>query len=128
MEEIGFWAAALVASVLVGMGKGGIPAVAMLSVPILALVMSPVAGAGLMLPVYILSDLFGLWAYRHSFNKRVLAIMLPGMFVGVALAWATARIVPEWAVTVLIGVIGVAFALNLLLKKKVQVPPQEPGL
>lgn len=128
MEDMGFWAAALIASVLVGIGKGGIPAIGMLAVPIMAMVMSPIAAAGLLLPVYVLSDMFGLYAYRHSFSAKVLAYMLPGMFVGLGAAWATAHIVPEWAVTLLIGVIGVVFALNLLLRKKVERAPKPAHL
>lgn len=119
MEGVAFWTAAIVASVLVGMGKGGLPAVGMLGVPVLALVISPVTAAGLLLPVYVLSDAFGLYAYRHAFDRRVLAIIVPGMIAGVAFGWATASLVPEWAVTALVGAIGLVFALNLLLRRKV---------
>ena len=127
-----FWGLAVLAAVLVGMGKGGMPVVGMLSVPVLALVMSPVAAAGLMLPVYVVSDMFGLYAYRHAFDKRVLAIMVPGTTLGVVLGYFTATLVPEDLVTVLVGMIGVVFALNLLMRRKVQVEPRQaevaPGL
>ena len=113
-----FWALAGVAAVLVGMGKGGLPVVGMLSVPVLALVMSPVAAAGLLLPVYVVSDMFGLYAYRQAFNARVLAIILPGATVGILIGYLTASVVSEAWVTVLIGVIGVVFALNLLIRRK----------
>lgn len=132
MEGIAFWVAAVVAAALVGMGKGGLPAVGMLGVPVLALVINPVTAAGLLLPVYVLSDMFGLYAYRHAFNRRVLAILVPGMVVGVAVGWATAALVPVWAVTALVGAIGLVFALNLLLRRKGPVAPRPakvaPGL
>lgn len=132
MEEIGFWVAAVVAAALVGMGKGGIPIVGILSVPVLALVMNPVAAAGMLLPVYVVSDMFGLYAYRHAFDRRVLAIVVPAAIFGVGVGWATASIVPEAAVTLLVGVIGVAFALNLILRKPVLAEPKRaevaPGL
>ena len=51
MEGPAFWLAAVLAAALVGMAKGGLPVVGMLSVPVLALVISPVAAAGLLLPV-----------------------------------------------------------------------------
>lgn len=116
MEGFGFWALAVLAAVVVGMGKGGMPVVGMLGVPILSLAVSPVTAAGLLLPVYVLSDMFGLYAYRHRFDRRVLAILMVGVTVGVGLGWATAKITPEWAVTALVGVIGAVFALRLLLK------------
>lgn len=127
-----FWAVAVVAAALVGMGKGGVPVVGMLGVPVMALVISPVVAAGLLLPVYVVSDMFGLYAYRHAFDRRVLAIVLPGAVAGIGFGWATATIVPEAAVTLLVGVIGVVFALNLLLRRQVVAEPKRgavvPGL
>lgn len=132
MDGFAFWALAGLAAVLVGMGKGGLPAVGMLAVPVLALVMSPVAAAGLLLPVYVVSDMFGLYAYRHAFDRRVLAIILPGMTIGVVLGYFTASVVSEDWVTVLIGAIGLVFALNLLLRGHAVVEPRRaevaPGL
>lgn len=132
MEGTLFWVVALIASVFVGMGKGGLPVVAMLSVPVLSLAISPIAAAGLLLPVYVLSDMFGLYAYRHAFDRRVLVIIVPGMVIGVGMGWATAHVVPEWAVTMLVGLIGGAFALNALLRRPNDGPPRRatvaPGL
>ena len=118
MDGMWFWVAAVAAAVFVGAGKGGIPVVGMLGVPVLALVIHPVTAAGLLLPVYVVSDMFGLWAYRHEFNARVLAIILPGAMVGIGIGWATATVVPEPVVTLTVGLIGVAFALNLLFRVK----------
>ena len=116
-----FWAMAGLAAALVGMGKGGMPVVGMLGVPVLSLVLPPVTAAGLLLPVYVLSDMVGLYAYRGAFDRRVLAILVPAVTIGVGLGWATATITPEWLVTALVGVIGTLFALRLLFG------PQAPG-
>ena len=118
MEDFAFWALAGLAAVLVGLSKGGLPVVGMLAVPMMSLVMSPVMAAGLLLPIYVISDMFGLWAYRHAFNRRVLAIMAPAMTIGVAIGWATASVVSEAWVTLLVGVIGAAFAANLLIRSR----------
>ena len=74
--------------------EGGLPMVGVLGVPLLALVMPPVAAAALLLPVYIVSDVVGLWAYRHEYSGRNLAILVPAMIFGVAVGWATARVTP----------------------------------
>jgi hypothetical protein len=132
MDEVWFWGLAVLAAALVGMGKGGVPIVGMLSVPVMALVMNPVMAAGMLLPVYVVSDMFGLYAYRHAFDRRVLAIIVPGAVVGIGIGWATASLVPEAAVTLLVGVIGLAFALNLILRRQVGGEPKRaevaPGL
>jgi uncharacterized membrane protein YfcA len=131
MDGVLFWSLALLAASLVGMGKGGMPVVGMLGVPVLSLIISPVTAAGLLLPVYVLSDMFGLYAYRQDFDRRVLAILAVGVTIGVGLGWATARVTPEWLVTTIVGVIGAVFALRLLTRRG-EVPAREakvaPGL
>lgn len=124
MEGTVFWIVAGLAAVLVGLGKGGLPVVAMLSVPLLATVISPVAAAGLLLPIYVVSDIFGLWAYRREFDWGVLKVMVPATTIGVAVGWWTAKVVPEDLVTGVVGVIGAVFAANLLLRRGVVPEPQ----
>jgi hypothetical protein len=89
----------------------------MLGVPVLSLVISPVAAAGLLLPVFVLSDVFGLYAYRHAWDRRNLAILIPATTAGIALGWATAAVTPERVVTGIVGAIGLAFAASLLLRR-----------
>jgi hypothetical protein len=112
------WVLAGLAAVLVGLSKGGLPVVSMLAVPMLAQVMSPVAAAGLLLPVYVVSDMFGLWAWRKAFDARVLAIVAPATVLGIGIGWATASLVSDRVVTGLVGVIGAAFALNAILRPR----------
>jgi len=126
MADAIFWAAAAVAAILVGMSKGGLPVVGMLAVPVFSLVVSPVAAAGILLPIYVLSDMFGLYAYRRSYDRRVLAILIPAAALGIAVGWATASRVPEWVVGGLVGVIGAAFAINLLVRRSPHVGARNP--
>jgi hypothetical protein len=128
MDGFGFWAAAVAAAVCVGIGKGGMPMVGMLGVPVLSLVISPVTAAGLLLPIYVVSDIFGLYAYRRAFDRRVVAIVAAGMTVGVAFGWATARITPEPVVTGIVGLIGLVFALSMLLRRPGPVRPRPARL
>jgi uncharacterized membrane protein YfcA len=110
-----FYAMALIAAVLVGASKGGLPVVGMLGVPVLALATSPVHAAGLLLPIFVVTDLFGLWAYRREFDRRNLMILVPATTVGIAIGWATASIVPETLVTLIVGLIGLSFCLQYWL-------------
>jgi len=102
----------LFASLIVGLSKGGLPAVGMLSVPILSLAMSPVLAAVLLLPIYILSDVVGVWLYRREYSAENLKILLPAGFTGVLLGWATAAYVSDQMVSMVIGVVGIGFCLN----------------
>ena len=114
-----FWMLASLSAIFVGLGKGGLPVIALLSVPTLSLVMPTIAAASLLLPVYIVSDAFALYAYRRAFNKDILKIGMIGMTVGILLGWITAHIVIEWIVTLFIGAFGFSFALKLLIFKNI---------
>jgi len=111
-----FWAMAVLAAMLIGMAKGGLPAVGLLSVPLLSLAISPVAAAGILLPVYVVSDVFGLYAYRRDYDMRIILIVMAGATVGVGIGWATATMVSEQVVTVLVGTVGLVFASYLLVR------------
>ena len=82
MDGPAFWMAAVVAAALVGASKGGLPVVGMLGVPVLALTISPVAAAGLLLPVFVLSDMFGLYVYRRAFRPARVVDPDPGNDAG----------------------------------------------
>ena len=118
-----FFAVAGAAAFFVGASKGGLPMVGVLGVPLLALVMPPVAAAALLLPVYIVSDMVGLWAYRKEYSPRNLAILIPAMVFGVGLGWATARITEEWMVTLLVGVIGLYYCITVVFRNT-RAPPR----
>lgn len=126
MDGTVFWIAAGLAAVFVGLGKGGVPVITALAVPVLALVISPVAAAGLLLPVFIVSDVFGLIAYRKLFDRAVLRIMMVAMPVGVLIGYLTVDLVTEALVTIILGLIGTVFALSLMLRRKVERAPELP--
>lgn len=121
------WVLAVVAAMSVGLAKGGLAMVGLISVPLLSLVMSPVQAAGLMLPVYVLSDMGGLLAFRRSFDARVLATALPGALAGIAAGWAGAHLVPAEGVTLIVGAIGLVFALNALVRPQLATRTRKPG-
>ncbi len=128
-----FWITGVIGAVLVGISKGGWAAVGTLAVPVLSLVMDPLLAAGLILPVFVVSDWFGLYAYRHSFDRRVLAILIPAGLIGVGLGWAlipTIDALPggERVITGLVGAIGVIFFLYMTFRHDPHGPAVEPRL
>lgn len=120
------WVFAVLAAISVGLSKGGLPVISGIAVPLLAQVMSPVQAAGLLLPVYIVSDMFGLWAWRKEFDRRVLMIVAPAAVLGIALGWATASVVSDRMVGLLVGVIGSVFALNAIFRRPAVAAPRPP--
>lgn len=107
--DLAFYAAAILSAFLVGLSKGGLPVIGSLGVPVLALVISPIRAAGLLLPIYVASDMVGLWVYRREFDLRIIWIVVPAATLGIAFGWATASWMPEALVTLIVGLIGIGF-------------------
>lgn len=123
--DILFTIAAVPAALFVGLSKGGLPVVGMLAVPVLALVIHPIEAAGLLLPIYVVSDLFGLYAYRREFDRRNLLILIPGCTIGIGIGWATASIIPEPAVTLLVGLLGLFYCIEQFVNRAKSSAPRE---
>jgi uncharacterized membrane protein YfcA len=111
------------AAAMVGLSKGGLPTVGMLSVPILSLFMSPVKAVVMLLPIYIISDMVGLWLYRKNFSAINLKILVPAGVGGVLVGWLTASLVSDTAVKMMIGLLGVGFVLNAWRKRHAEPAP-----
>lgn len=110
--DLTFLLAASLAALLVGLSKGGLSLMGSLATPVLALTVSPGKAAALLLPLLVVSDLFGLWAYRKNFDRRNVVILIPAGIGGVALGWMMASQVSDRVVGLLVGVIGLSYCMN----------------
>lgn len=106
--------AALVAVLIMGMAKGGFAGLGALATPILALVMPPTTAAALLLPILIVQDAVSVWSFRRTWDRWIVAWMLPGSALGVALAALFAATVDEARIMLLLGAITTAFGLYRL--------------
>lgn len=122
-----FYAVAVPAVILVGLSKGGFGgAMALLGVPLMALVISPVQAAAIMLPILIVMDAVSLWSWRGSYDSRTLRIMLPAGLVGIGLGWLTAAYVTVPMVRLIVGLVALAFTLRYLWLRYVGEPGARP--
>lgn len=128
MEFDSYFFLASLAALLVGLSKGGLSSMGMLAVPLLSLVISPVKAAVLLLPIFVASDMVGIWLYRKSFDPRNLKILIPAGIFGIFIGWLTASVVSDTVVRLLIGLIGVSFCLNMWLRKTDALTQQAPNL
>ena len=107
---------------LVGLSKGGLPTVGMLGVPLLSLMIPPLTATTLLLPVFVISDWVGIYLYRKQFSWINLKRLVPAGVLGVALGWGLAAFISDQILSLLIGVVGVAFCLNMWIR-----PPAATG-
>lgn len=109
-----FYAVAIPAVILLGLTKGGFAGIGVMAVPLMALAVSPVTAASIVLPILLVQDVVSVWAFRRSWDKGLLILMLPPAAVGIFLGWTLAAFVKEAAVELAVGAISVIFALQRL--------------
>ena len=109
-----YYTCAILAVTLSGLAKGGFAGVGVLAMPIFALGVDPVQAAAIMLPILILQDAVSVWSFRHSWDRHILTVMLPGMILGVGLGYLFAAQVSETAVLGALGLISLLFGLQRL--------------
>jgi hypothetical protein len=127
IDTLPFYMAAVPAVILLGLSKGGFTGMGVLALPLMALVISPVQAAAIMLPILIAQDAVGVYAYRRSFDKRNLMLLVPGACLGIALGYALAAYVSDAAVELAVGMISMAFAARQWwLSRRQNVPEQAP--
>lgn len=106
-----FYALAIPAVVALGLSKGGFAGVGQMATPMLALVMPPLEAAAIMLPIMMVQDWSAVWVYRKDWDGRLLAIMLPGALIGIALAGLLAAYISDATVRVFIGMTSIVFVV-----------------
>ncbi len=108
-----FYAAALPAVVLTGVAKGGFGGgIGSFAVPLIAITIAPARAAAIMLPILILMDAVGLYAYRGQWDRRIMRIILPAGLVGILIGWLSFRFLADHWIRILLGVISLAFVLD----------------
>ena len=114
---LAFYPVAVFAILITGISKGGFgQGAGGLAVPLMSMFIAPPEAAGIMLPILCAMDIFGVHAYRRSWSREHLAIMLPGALVGIAAGGLAFGLLPVNAIRLLLGVIAITFALNQWLR------------
>jgi len=106
-------AVAGMAVVFVGIAKAGFGGgIGILVTPMMALAISPKDSVGIMLPILCACDLTAIWHYRKTWDRRNVAMLLPGAVVGVgAGALLLGNLSDNW-LGLSIGLIAVLFVLR----------------
>ncbi len=118
LTELSFYATAIPAVILMGLSKGGFAGLGALGMPLMALTIPPVKAAAIALPILICQDVFSVWVYRRTWDRRNLRYLLPGAIAGIGLAYLFAARVPDAAVALMLGLISVVFALRRFIGRK----------
>jgi uncharacterized membrane protein YfcA len=108
-----FYFCAIPAVLIFGLSKGGFGGgINVVSVPLIALSVSPPQAAGILLPILCVMDLLALRKFWGSWDKANLRIMIPASIVGIVLGTFLFSHLSEAYVRLLIGLLAVGFGLN----------------
>lgn len=113
-----FYAAAVPAVLVFGISKGGFPGVAVISIPLMALIMSPVQAAAIMLPILCVMDLVTVWAFRRRWVLPELRALLPGALLGIGVGTLTFGLLDANAIKLIVGAIALVFTLHRWLDRQ----------
>ncbi len=129
IDDPAFYLAAIPAVLIFGISKGGFGGgLGIAAVPLMAIVAPPSTAAGILLPLLMLMDLIGLYAYRHRWDRRVVRIMLPGALLGILAGGLAFGYLDDDVVRIVLGLIAVGFTGDYFLrdKSRIEARPQRP--
>jgi uncharacterized membrane protein YfcA len=83
----------------------------------MAMFISPVAAAAIMLPVLCMIDIPNMWNYRKDCHWANIMLMVPGALLGIIIGALTFQHVDENTVRTLLGILTLFFSLSYFLKR-----------
>jgi hypothetical protein len=108
-----FYVLGALAIIIVGISKSGFGSgLGVLAVPLMSFVIPPAQAAAILLPILCVVDLFNVWHYRRSWDKRNLLILVPAAWAGILAAALFFHYLSDEYIRILIGVIAIIFGAN----------------
>ena len=107
-----FYFYASIGVILFGISKGGFAGpIAILSIPIMALVMSPIKAAAILLPVLLIMDIVAMYIYWNKWDLKNVKIILPPAMIGILIGVVTFSFTSENIIRIIIGSIAIIFII-----------------
>ena len=126
-----FYFYAAMGVILFGISKGGFAGpIAILSIPIMALVMSPITAAAILLPVLLVMDVVAMYIYWNKWDFTNIKIILPSAMIGILIGILTFSFTSEDTIRIIIGCIAIIFIILSLLQQNKQLvkPTKKKGI
>ena len=112
MIDLYFYLTASIGVILFGISKGGFAGpIAILAIPIMALNMSPISAAAILLPVLLVMDVVAMYIYWKKWDLKNIKIIIPISIIGIIVGTFTFSLVSDD------GIDGIVITLGNSLKK-----------
>lgn len=108
-----FYVLAVPAVVMFGISKGGFGGgLGVVAVPLMALTISPVQAAAILLPILCLMDLFSLWAFRGKWLRSEIRILVPASLLGIGIGTLLFGYMSPALIRLMLGTVAISFTLH----------------
>ena len=119
------WILIALVALLTGMSKTGIHGAGMLSVPLLAVVFGGQSSSGIMLPMLIIADVFGVMYYHKHASWPHLKLLLPWALVGIVLGTLIGSYIDDKVFKIIMAItIFISIPLMIWLKEQKDTIPK----
>ena len=125
LTDVLFWLVAIPAVLITGISKSGFAGgVGGLTVPLLALTISPTTAVAIMLPLLIYMDFLSVRSWWGQHNPHHLRILLPAAIAGIVIGYLLFERLNEDYLRAILGCVSLGFGLyGLILGDKTQATP-----
>ncbi len=89
------WLLLAVCAMFIGMSKVGVPGISMIVVPILAIIFGGKASTGILLPILMMADIFGVAYYHRHAQWKYFWKLLPWALIGIGIALWVGKVVND---------------------------------
>ena len=114
-----FYAVAIPAVLLFGISKGGFGGgLGTAAVPLMALVISPVRAAAILLPILCIMDLVAVWKFRGKWVWPELNVLLPASLVGILIGTLLFDRMSVAVVRLIVGLVATSFTVHYWINRK----------
>ena len=125
MIDLYFYLTASIGVILFGISKGGFAGpIAILAIPIMALNMSPISAAAILLPVLLVMDVVAMYIYWKKWDLKNIKIIIPPAIFGILIGSLTFKYSSDDSIRIIIGTIAILFiVLTIIQKNNILIKP-----
>lgn len=105
-------------SFLIGMAKGGVPGVSMISIPIFAAIFGGKMGTGIMLPILLVADTLAVLHYYKFVEWKYIVKILPSAIAGILIALWIGNIVDDGIFKAIMAIVIFLCVILMVIKGK----------
>jgi len=123
--DLYFYLTASIGVILFGISKGGFAGpIAILAIPIMALNMSPISAAAILLPVLLVMDVVAMYIYWKKWDLKNIKIIIPPAIFGILIGSLTFKYSSDDSIRIIIGTIAILFiVLTIIQKNNILIKP-----